>query len=162
MQTMQTEYDISNLPNINGANVAILQAKWYKEITDNLIVKCVEILEKSGCHDIEQHLISGSLELPLAAQTLIKHSNKKYDAIICVGAILKGETMHFNMIVDECTRGLGQVMLNCDTPIIVEVMPILNVQQLKVRCANDNFNKGIEAAITTVETIAWRRKIIGN
>jgi 6,7-dimethyl-8-ribityllumazine synthase len=72
---------------------------------------------------------------------------------------MKGETLHFDMIVDECTRGLGQVMLQYDTPIILEVIPIMNIEQLQERCGDNDFNKGIEAALATADMIAWRRKI---
>jgi 6,7-dimethyl-8-ribityllumazine synthase len=156
---MKTEYQTINIPKIPDAKIVILQAKWYKETTDNLIRKCVEVLEATDCSDPEIHIIPGSLELPLAAQTILKKHPGKYEAIICVGAIMKGETLHFDMIVDECTRGLGQVMLQYDTPIILEVIPIMNIEQLQERCGDNDFNKGIEAALATAEMIAWRRKI---
>ncbi len=158
---MQTTYSTSGTPKIPNAKVAILQAKWYREYTDNLVKKCIDVLKESECPEPEIHIIPGSLELPLAVQTLIKSSPDKYDAIICVGAIMKGETLHFDMIVDECMRGLGQVMLNYDVPIIVEVIPILNIEQLKARCGDDDYNKGIEAGIATAEIIAWRNQING-
>ena len=156
---MQTIYSTSGTPKIPNSKVAILQAKWYKEITDNLVKRCIDVLKASDCPEPEVHIIPGALELPLAAQTLIKSSSDKYDAIICVGAIMKGETLHFDMIVDECMRGLGQVMLNHDVPIIVEVIPILSIEQLKARCGDDDYNKGIEAGMAAAEIISWRKMI---
>lgn len=156
---MKTEYSSTNLPKITWAKIVILQAKWYSEITDNLVNKCLDVLSKTECDKPEIHILPWSLELALAAQTILKKNPWKYEAIICVWAILKWETQHFDMIVDECTRWIGQVMLNYNIPIILEVIPVTDIQQLKDRCANNKFNKWIEAWIATVEMISWRRKI---
>lgn len=160
---MQTEYQLQSLPKIPGARVAILQAKWYREYVDKMVAKCVDLLLATDCPRPEHHILPGSLELPLAAQTLVRQAKRvgaPYDALICFGAILKGETDHFEMIRDECIRGLGQVMLAEDVPIIVEVLPVANLEQLTARTSDNEFNKGIEAAIAAVEIISWRRKLL--
>ena len=159
---MQVELDPKTIPAIPGARVAILQAKWYREQIDKMVAMCVSLLKGAQCPPPEHYILPGSLELPLAARTLIRHANKisPYDAIICFGAIMKGETYHFDMIMDECIRGLGQVMLTEDVPIIVEVIPVSSVEQLIARSKNDHFNKGVEAALATAEIIDWRRKVI--
>ncbi|MBI2426717.1 MAG: 6,7-dimethyl-8-ribityllumazine synthase [Candidatus Kerfeldbacteria bacterium] len=158
---MHIEHTPESLPKIPGARVAILQAKWYREYVDRMVEKCVAVLRKANCPQPEHYLLPGSLELPLAAQTLIRNAKRgaPYDALVCFGAILKGETDHFEMIRDECIRGLGQVMLTENVPIIVEVLPVTSVKQLAARSRDDNLNKGIEAAIATAEIIAWRRKL---
>lgn len=153
---MQQEYDAENLPKIDGARVVILVSKWYREHTDNIVSKCVEILKKAGCAEPRIEVLPGALELPLAAQTIARGADRP-DVIVCVGAIMKGETLHFDMIVDECMRGLGRVMLDESIPIIVEVIPTLNIEQLKARSGNDSYNKGIEAALAAAEIVAWRR-----
>ncbi|MFA4845715.1 MAG: 6,7-dimethyl-8-ribityllumazine synthase, partial [Patescibacteria group bacterium] len=136
--------------------------KWYREHIDNMVSKCTSLLVGAQCPQPEFHLLPGSLELPLAAQTLIRNAppDKPYDAIICFGAIMKGETGHYDMIVNECSRGFGQVMLSEGVPIIMEVLPVSNVEQLAMRSKDDEFNKGIEAALATAEIIVWRRKIL--
>ena len=158
---MQVELDPKSAPAIPGARVAILQAKWYREPIDKMVEKCVSILKQAQCPAPEHHILPGSLELPLAARYLIRNAPKEspYDAIICFGAIMKGETYHFDMIMNECTRGLGEVMLSEDVPIIVEVIPVSNVDQLIARSKDDQFNKGIEAALATAEIIDWRRRV---
>jgi 6,7-dimethyl-8-ribityllumazine synthase len=159
---MQVQLDPTAIPQIPGARIAILQAKWYREHVDNMVKKCEEILAMAGCEKPEHHILPGSLELPLAAQTLIRsgvNQKKPYDAVICFGAIMKGETYHFEMIMDECIRGLGQVMLAENTPIIVEVIPVTKLEQLIARSQNDAFNKGVEAALAAAEIVTWRKKI---
>jgi 6,7-dimethyl-8-ribityllumazine synthase len=160
---MQVHFDQNRIPKIPNARIAILQAKWYKEPIDKMVEKCVEILHTADCPTPEHHLLPGSLELPLAAQTLIRHAtagSRPYDAIICFGAIMKGETYHFEMIMDACSRGFGQVMLSEGVPIIMEVVPVTSVDQLVARSKDDDFNKGIEAAIAAAEIITWRRKVM--
>jgi 6,7-dimethyl-8-ribityllumazine synthase len=152
---MKTAHSTVDIPKITEARIAILQSKWYREHTDKLVKKCVETLTPSECSEPDIHLLPGALELPLAARRLARQ--RGYEAIICFGAIMKGDTYHFEMIVDECIRGLGQVMLEEDIPILVEVLPVTSIEQLVTRCADDEFNKGIEAALATAEIIHWRR-----
>ncbi len=154
---MQVKLDQAKIPQIPGARIVILQGKWYAEYVDKMVEKCLAVLKNSGCETPDVHILPGSLELPLAAQTIIRSG--QYDAVICFGAIMKGETFHFDMIMNECMRGLGQVMLSENVPIIVEVIPVSNVEQLAARSKDDEFNKGIEAALATAEIITWRRKI---
>lgn len=159
---MQVQLDPTSIPQIPGARIAILQAKWYREHIDKMVNKCTDILAVSGCPKPELHILPGSLELPLAAQALIRsgvEQQKPYDAVICFGAIMKGETYHFEMIMNECIRGLGQVMLAENVPIIVEVIPVTKLEQLIARSQDDAFNKGVEAALATAEIIAWRRQL---
>lgn len=158
---MKIEHGTHDIPAIPGARIAILQSKWYREHVDNMVRACVEMLARAQVLPPEVHIVPGSLELPLAAQTLIRSAPKgeQYDALICLGAIMQGETKHFDMIMNECARGLGTVMLAEDTPIIVEVLPVTTLQQLVARSGNDQYNKGIEAAIAAAEIIRWRRSV---
>ncbi|MBT5334387.1 MAG: hypothetical protein HOL49_10320, partial [Gammaproteobacteria bacterium] len=115
------------------------------------------------------------LEIPLAARDLLaedarnlgdlpdnKAENKaenKIDAIVCFGIIVKGDTLHFEMISEESMRGLGSVMHDFRRPILVEILPVFEMQQAIDRSSNDEFNKGIEAAVAAIEMVAWRRSI---
>jgi 6,7-dimethyl-8-ribityllumazine synthase len=156
---MQVEQDSGAMPKIPGAKVAILQAKWYREPIDRMVKKTVELLVEAECDEPEVHLLPGSLELPLAAKELIRKGG--YDAIICFGAIMKGQTYHFDMIMNMCVDGFNRVMLEENTPIIMEVLPVTSVEQLDKRSQDDGFNKGIEAAMATAEIIDWRRRNLG-
>ena len=158
---MQIEQDAAQMPSLQGAKIVILQAKWYHEHIDKMAEACAQLLKKAGCEP-ERHILPGSLELPLAAQTLMRHAppESPYDAVICFGAIMKAETYHFDMIMDMCSRGFTQVMLTEGVPIIMEVVPVSDLSQLVARSQDNNFNKGVEAALAAAEIIAWRRRVL--
>ena len=154
---MQQTYSQADVPNIEGARVAILQAKWYAEHTDTLVVHATRVLVDAGVESdaIDHHVVPGSYELPLAAKRLAEM--QCYDAVIVIGAIIKGQTYHFEMIVDTCTDLLGKVMYDYDLPILMEVLAVMNEEQLIARASDNDQNKGIEAAMAAAEIIAWRR-----
>ena len=98
--------------------------------------------------------------MPLAAADLLATDvHEEIDAVICFGVIVKGETLHFEMISNECMRGLGNVMLQYRRPVIVEILPVFEMAHAQARAADDEFNKGYEAAAAAIEMIAWRRSI---
>ncbi|MCP5186112.1 MAG: 6,7-dimethyl-8-ribityllumazine synthase [Pseudomonadales bacterium] len=156
---MKTTVDLSGLPRIdNPGAIHILCSKWYPELVQSLARTCDDILRKAGYSEVITHTLPGSLELPLAARDLLAEDTAGHiDAIICFGIIVKGETYHFEMISNECMRGLGEVMHAFRRPIIVEVIPVMDIGHAAVRAADDEFNKGIEAAAAAVEMVAWRR-----
>lgn len=159
---MQVELDRTSICAIPGARIAILQAKWYRAHVDLMVEMCRGLLAKAGAAEPEHHVLPGSLELPLAARALIRERarDRPLDAVICFGAIMKGDTYHFEMISNECIRGFGEVMLSEDVPIIVEVIPVTSIEQLVARSGDDRFNKGIEAALAAAEIIDWRRRTL--
>jgi 6,7-dimethyl-8-ribityllumazine synthase len=158
---LKTTVDLSALPVIDQpGRIAILKSKWYPEIVNNMSDACVEVLTQYGYSQIEVHTLPGSLELPLAARDLLAlDTNKEIDAIICFGVIVKGETLHFEMISNECMRGLGDVMHEFRRPVVVEVLPVFEIEHAEARAADDEFNKGIEAAAAAIEMVAWRRSV---
>jgi len=157
----QNTVDLASLPDIaNPGRIVILGSKWYPEIVSSLTRTCEKVLRQQGFEQVECHTLPGSLEMPLAAADLLATDvNEEIDAIICFGVILKGETLHFEMISNECMRGLGNVMLQYRRPVIVEILPVLEMVHAEARAADDEFNKGYEAAAAAIEMIAWRRSI---
>ena len=157
----QTAVDLSKLPVIeNPGRIAILKSKWYSELVDNLARTCAEVLREKGYTQVETHTLPGSLELPLAAADLLATDPaNEIDAVICFGIILKGETLHFEMISNECIRGLGEVSLKYRRPVVVEVLPVFNMEEAEARAGDNEFNKGYEAAAAALEMIHWRRSI---
>jgi 6,7-dimethyl-8-ribityllumazine synthase len=147
----------SIIPNIKNAKIAILRTKWYAEYIDSMVLKCLTHLAVAEALP-EVYTIPGAVELPLAAQTLARMGNG-IEAIICFGGIVKGDTLHFEMISNECMRGLGEVMLQESLPIIIEVISVLDIQHLADRAGDNDKNKGIEAAYAAAEIIAWRRSL---
>ena len=158
---MQQAIDVASLPRIEGgANVAILCSKWYADIVESLKAKCIAVLQDKGVDDVVVHVLPGSFEFPFAANELMK-LRPATDAIVCLGVVLKGDTYHFEMIVDECVRGLGEVSRAAGVPIINEVLPVTDLSQAQARAGDDAFNKGIEAAAAAIEIIHWRRRLHG-
>ena len=140
--------------------IAILKSKWYPELVESLATTCADVLTDYGYTRVEQHTLPGSLEIPLAARdVLAQDTARDVDAVICFGVIVKGETLHFEMISNECMRGLGQVMHDFRRPVIVEILPVFDIKEAEERAADDEFNKGIEAAAAAIEMVAWRRSI---
>ena len=158
---MKTTADLSDLPVIeNPGRIAILKSKWYPELVDSLSDACEGALRAYGYERIEVYRLPGSLELPLAAADLLELDvDKEIDALICFGVILKGETLHFEMITNECMRGLGEVMQRYRRPVVVEILPVLKMEHAAARAADDEFNKGLEAAAAAIEMVHWRRSI---
>ena len=157
----KTVVDLSGLPVIeNPGRIAILKSKWYPEIVERLSSTCEGVLAERGFDRVEVHTLPGSLELPLAAADLLaSRGGDEIDAVICFGVIVKGETLHFEMITTECMRGLGNVMLEYRVPVIVEVLPVFNIDDARARAGDDEYNKGYEAAAAAIEMIAWRRSL---
>ena len=96
----QNVVDTSNLPQINDARVVVLTSKWYDELVRSLHDRCVGVLNDNGVIDVTSHTLPGCLEFPYAANELVRH-DPDIDAIVCLGVVLKGDTMHFEMIIDE-------------------------------------------------------------
>lgn len=151
---MKTDYDATHIEEVEGAKVAILQANWHSGHTDNIVEACVSLLEKAKCEDIDLYVVPGSYELPLAAKKLAKLS--KYDAIVVVGALIKGDTDHYQVILDTCVRELGRVMYDYEVPIIMEILPVHSEEDLIVRTRGSG-NKGIEAALAVSEIVNFYR-----
>jgi 6,7-dimethyl-8-ribityllumazine synthase len=156
---MKTSHSGAKLPRIDGAKIVILQSKWYREHVDNMVRHCSALLEEAGAPAPELHIVPGSLELPIAAQTIARRDGPRVDAIICFGAILKGDTFHFEMVMQGCMQGLSRIALDEGVPIIIEVLPVLKIEDLIKRSGNDEFNKGIEAAVAAAEIVSWRRSL---
>ena len=153
----QQPVDTKNLPMIHDASVAILLSKWYPECVEPMHEKCRELLLARGAK-VKSHLLPGTFEFPFAAQTLAEN-DFELEGIICLSVVVKGETRHFETIVDATTRQLSQV--SCQNAIIIinEILPVLDIQHALDRSENDQFNKGIEAAAAAIEMIDWYRSV---
>ena len=151
----QEALDLTQLPQLPDARIAILLSKWYPNQVKSMCAKCVEVLRDCSIREIDTHTLPGTFEFPYAAGELAVLASPP-DAIICFSVVLKGDTMHFEMIIDECVRGLGEVSREHSIPIINEILPVTDIGQADSRSANDDFNKGIEAAVAAIELLHWR------
>lgn len=154
MQVVHEEHGVIPIP---GARVAILHADYYPEPIARMVEACTSVLAASGCEVPDVFSVPGCVELPLAARRIAR-LGRGYEAILCFGVIIKGDTYHFDIVVETATRGLAQVMMEEDIPVIMEILPADNLAIIEARTAHDNKNKGREAAICATKVIAWRRE----
>lgn len=141
-----------------GLRVAIVHAKWNTEIVGSLVAGCKKELLESGVaeHDIVVLEVSGSYELPYAASRVI--TSQKIDAVVCVGCLIKGDTMHFEYICEAVSQGIMKVQLDTHVPVLFGVLTVLNEQQAKDRAGlgEHGHNHGVEWAQTAIEMARLR------
>jgi 6,7-dimethyl-8-ribityllumazine synthase len=144
---------------IKPAHIHVKKSKWYSEHVDSLVDTFLRILGKSGKHMVVVHQISGCLEMPLACLDLHEHAKEDIDAIVCFGVLMKGETYHFEMILDTLTESFASIAVDHKLLVLNCIIPATNVDEVAVRSADNELNKGIEAALATIEAIEWRRSL---
>ena len=134
-----------------GLRFGIVVAKFNRSVTNKLLSSCLEELEKQGVRadDIEVVRVPGAFEIPLVAKTMAKAG--RFDAVICLGAIIRGDTPHFEYISAEVSRGIGQAALDADVPIIFGVLTTHTMEQAIERAEPTRFNRGGEAAKSAIE-----------
>lgn len=154
---MRQGIDETKIPRIEGAKIAILKSSWYPDVVESLADACRTALAKAGCSSVSEHTLPGAFELPFAVHRLVHKVGQRFDAIICLGVILKGDTLHFEIIAPEVFTGLARLSLEIDIPILVEILPVLELRHAVERASKDEFNKGLAAASAAAEIIAWRR-----
>lgn len=137
--------------NGKGLKIAIVQARFNREITDGLSGGAAKALKEADVADPEIFLAPGAFEIPLICQKLAK--TEEFDGIIAIGAVIKGETAHFDYVAKAATDGILKVMLECGIPIAFGVLVAYDLEQAKARAQDDKNNKGYEAALALVETI---------
>lgn len=139
--------------------IAIVSGNFRREVSYNLEKNCLATLKGKGIKEdqIDIFRVPGSLEIPLIAKKLAKKGI--YSAIITFGAIVKGDTYHFEQIANECARGCMEVSLQYEIPVIFEVLAVYNLKDALIRAKRIKENKGVEAALTALEMIGIFSKI---
>jgi 6,7-dimethyl-8-ribityllumazine synthase len=134
-----------------GLRFGIVVARFNKFVTSKLLSACVEGLTERGvkADDIEVVRVPGAFEIPLVARTMAR--TKRFDAVICLGAVIRGDTPHFEYISAEVSRGIGQASLDADVPIIFGVLTTHTIAQAIERSDPAKFNRGGEAAKSAIE-----------
>jgi 6,7-dimethyl-8-ribityllumazine synthase len=141
-----------------GIRVAIVASRWNDFVVSRLIAGALDALERLGASGETTTIIRvpGSFELPMAARRVATSGN--YDAIICLGAVIRGETSHNEYIAAEVFKGIAQVSLDSDLPIALGVVTADNLEQAIDRAGAKSGNKGFEAAMTAVELVNLYRE----
>ena len=142
-----------------GMRFAIVVARWNAVITDRLLQGSLDALYRSGAAkgDVEIVRVPGAWEIPAAARALAE--TKKFDAIITLGCLLRGETAHYEAIYNEVSRGIGQSQQETGVPHAFGVLTCETLEQALDRAGVKAGNKGFEAAIAAIEMVSIHRKI---
>jgi 6,7-dimethyl-8-ribityllumazine synthase len=150
--------------NARGMRFAIVVARWNSFITERLLQGATDALRRSGCRsqskDITIVRVPGSFEIPSQARTLAETG--KFDAIITLGCLIRGETTHYEHIATEVTRGIGQSAQETGVPHAYGVLTCENLEQALDRAGLKAGNKGYEAAISAIEMVSLKRKTAGS
>jgi 6,7-dimethyl-8-ribityllumazine synthase len=147
------------LRNAAGLKFGIVAAKFNQSVTGKLLSSCLAGLAKHGvrAHHIEVLRVPGAFEIPLVAKTLA--ASGRFDAVICLGAVIRGDTPHFEYICAEVSRGIGQAALDTGVPIVFGVLTTETVAQAVERAEPARFNRGGEAAKVAMEMVTVLRRI---
>lgn len=134
-----------------GLRFAIVVARFNRTVTAPLLAGALEGLTAHGVADdavLVAH-VPGAFEIPLAADMLARSG--RYDALICLGAVVRGETPHFDYICDAVTRGIGRIVAEQHLPVAFGVLTTDTIEQALARAGEGHGNKGYEAAVTAIE-----------
>jgi 6,7-dimethyl-8-ribityllumazine synthase len=149
----------AKLAAVNAADLALAIAgtRWHAEITDSLVDRAVAAAKDSGVGDLLVVRVAGAVELPVVAQELAR----RYDAVVCLGAVIRGGTPHFEYVCEAVTTGLTRVALDAGTPIGNGVLTCNTVQEARDRCGlpDSSEDKGWEAAVAALDTALLLRSI---
>jgi len=136
-----------------GLTFGIVASKFNKSVTSRLLAECVKALTKAGARDeaIEVVRVPGAFEIPLVARQLARCG--RFDAVICLGAVIRGDTPHFEYISTEVSRGILQASMESNVPVVFGVLTTDTVAQAIERADPTKMNRGAEAAKTAIEMV---------
>lgn len=142
---------------VRDARIALLVSRFNSFVVDSLLAGALDTLKRHGAdeRDLQIVKVPGAYEMPLAAQRLA--TSKRFDAIIALGAVIRGGTPHFEYVAGECTRGLSAVSMQYDIPVAFGVLTVDTIEQAIERAGTKAGNKGGEAALSAIEMISLLR-----
>jgi|SRR5215208_3432861 len=145
--------EFSGLPSGVGRRIVVLASRFNEPIVKNLVDGALEALVKYGVafEDIDVVWVPGAWELPIAARRLL--ATERYDGLVAVGAVIRGETAHFEYIAGEASRGLAVVSAESETPVGFGVLTCDTDEQAEARAGGEHGNKGWDAAVATLEMV---------
>lgn len=154
IKTIEGDFSIRN-----DARFAIVVSRFNSFIVESLLAGALDALKRHGAKDemIQVVRVPGAFEMPLAAQRLA--ASKNFDAIIALGAVIRGGTPHFDYVAGECTKGLAQVSLQYGVPVAFGVLTTDTIEQAIERAGTKAGNKGAEAALSAIEMVSLLRRL---
>ena len=144
---------------IKGARIGLAVARFNSFVVESLLDGAVDTLKRHGAEDADLEIVRvpGGFELPLVVQKMA--ASKNYDAIVALGAVIRGGTPHFEYVAGECVKGLATTMMQHDIPVAFGVLTVDTIEQAIERAGTKAGNKGAEAALSTIEMVNLLRKL---
>lgn len=151
--------ELHGFPSAPGARVAIVASRYNPEITDGLLQGARDALAEAQVHDDDVTVlhVAGAFEIPLVARRAA--ASGRFDAVVCLGCVIKGETMHFEYIASVATHGIADAAVATGIPVTFGVLTTLTEEQALVRSRPGPENKGREAAMAAVDTLTLLRHL---
>lgn len=136
-----------------GLKFGIVTARFNDFINDKLLSGAIDALVRHGAdeNNIDTAWVPGAFEIPLVAQKMAKSG--RYDAVICLGTVIRGSTTHYDYVCNEAAKGIGAVSLQTGVPVIFGVLTTENIEQAIERAGTKAGNKGAECAISAIEMV---------
>ena len=136
-----------------GMKVGIIASRFNEIITNKLLGGAVDGLVRHGVEEnnITAAWVPGAFEIPVIAEKMA--ASKKYDAIICVGAVIRGSTTHYDYVCNEVSKGISQVSMNTGVPVLFGVITTENIEQAIERAGSKAGNKGYDCALSAIEMV---------
>lgn len=145
--------------NAEGKRFALVASRYNEIVSRRLIEGARDCLERHGAaeQDVDLYRVPGSFEIPLVARRVA--DSGRYDAVVCLGTIIRGETPHFDFVAGEAARGVGQAGMDSGIPVIFGVVTTDTVEQAIDRAGGRTGNRGAEAALAAVEMSSLLERI---
>ncbi len=143
------------------ARFAIVAARFNGLVVESLLAGAVDTLRRHGVEEADIHVykVPGAFELPLVVRRLA--AGGRYDAVIALGAVIRGATPHFDHVAGECAKGLSRAMLDTGVPVAFGVLTTDTIEQALERAGTKAGNKGADAALTALEMVSLLRRMEG-
>jgi len=143
--------ELSGSPRGSGRRLAVVASRFNETITRALVDGALDALVRHGAafDDIDVIWVPGAWELPLAARRAM--ASERYDAVVALGAVIRGETPHFDYVAGEAARGLADASRDSEVPLGFGLLTCDNIEQALARCGGEHGNKGWDAAVAALE-----------
>ena len=154
MKTLEGKLTAKNM------KIAIVVARFNEFITSKLLSGCIDCLirHEAADEDLTVAWVPGAFEIPMAAKKLAESG--KYDAVICVGAVIRGSTSHYELVCSEVAKGVAQVSLQTGVPVLFGVITTENIEQAIERAGTKAGNKGYDCALSAIEMVNLRKQLV--
>ncbi len=143
----------------DGMRMVIVASRFNSVLVEKLVDGALSALSRHGAEKSAQTVVwvPGAWEIPVVAQKLAR--SKRYDAVVCVGVLMKGETYHFDYVASEANKGIAKISLETGVPLTMGILTVDTTEQALERCGGKMGNQGWNAAVAALETVDILRRV---